>query len=345
MFRFANSTYLYLLILIPVLYIMFRVARYFYKKRITRFGDPEILNKLMPDISFSRPVIKQILFLLALTFLILAIARPQFGTKLQEVKRKGIEIIIALDVSNSMLAEDIKPNRLEKAKQAISKLTERLVNDRIGLIVFGGEAYVQIPITNDYASAKMFLSSITPGIIPVQGTAIGAAIKLAVNSFTEEEGMSRALIIITDGESHDDDAAGMASQAREKGIRVYTIGVGLPKGGPIPISSKSGQKVFLKNKDGQVVVSKLDESMLEKIAANGGGKYIRANNTRLGLNVLFDDIGNMQKKEIKAKVYAEYNDMYQYPLGAALFLIIIEFAILERKNRRFRNVRLFEINK
>lgn len=343
MFRFANPEYLYLLILIPLLLLIFRIGRGLTRRRLKQFGDPDILKNLMPDLSYSRPVVKYLLIMTALIFLILSVARPQFGTKLQEVKRKGIEIIIALDVSNSMLAQDIQPNRLEKAKQSISKLVERLVNDRIGLIVFAGQAYTQIPITNDYASAKMFLSSISTGIVPVQGTAIGSAIKLAMSSFTPQEDMSRVLIIITDGENHEDDAVAMAREAVEKGIKTYTIGVGLAKGSPVPMSGGSGQQDFLKDKDGNVVISKLNEQMLEQIATEGGGKYIRANNTRLGLNALFEDINQLEKKEIEAKVYSEYQDMFQYPAALALLLIIIEFLILDRKNRRLKHIRLFKV--
>ncbi len=344
MFRFANPEYLYLLILVPVLYILWLVGRSISEKRMKRFGDNEILQDLMPETSATRPLLKFILLLFVYIFLILGIARPQFGTKLQQVKRKGIEMIIALDVSNSMLAQDIKPNRLEKAKQSISKLVERLVNDRIGLIVFAGQAYTQIPITSDYVSAKMFLSSISPGIVPVQGTAIGAAIKLAMNSYTPQEDMSKVLIIITDGENHEDNAVAMAQQAAEKGIKIYTIGVGLPKGSPVPLPSKSGQPVFLKDKAGKVVISKLDEKTLEEIAAIGNGKYIRANNTRLGLNALFEDINKLDKKEIDAKIYSEYADIFQYPVGIALMLLIIEFIILDRKNRKLKHIRLFKIN-
>lgn len=343
MFRFANPEYLYLLILIPFLLLIFRIGRGLTRRRLKQFGDPDILKDLMPDLSYSRPVVKFLFLMTALIFLILAVARPQFGTKLQEVKRKGIEIIIALDVSNSMLAQDIQPNRLEKAKQSISKLVERLVNDRIGLIVFAGQAYTQIPITNDYASAKMFLSSISTGIVPVQGTAIGSAINLAMSSFTPQEDMSRVLIIITDGENHEDDAVALAREAAEKGIKTYTIGVGLAKGSPVPMSGGSGQQDFLKDKDGNVVISKLNEQMLEQIATEGGGKYIRANNTRLGLNALFEDINQLEKKEIEAKVYSEYQDMFQYPAALALLLIIIEFLILDRKNRRLKHIRLFKV--
>ena len=345
MFRFAYPEYLYLLILIPVLVIIFRVSLIITRKRMKRFGNPEILSQLMPDISYNRPVVKYMIYIFAFTLLIFAVARPQNGTKLQQVKRKGIEIMIALDVSNSMIAEDIQPNRLEKAKKAISKLVERLVNDRVGLIVFAGQAYTQIPITNDYASAKMFLSTVSPGIVPVQGTAIGAAIKLAMNSFTQQEDMNRAVIIITDGENHEDDPVAMARQAAEKGINVYTIGVGLPKGSPIPIPSSSGQKSFLKDQDGKVVISKLNERMLEEIAAEGNGKYIRANNIRLGLNSLFDDINKIEKKEIEARIYSEYEEMFQYPIAFALFLLFIEFLILDRKNRRLKHIRLFKAEK
>ena len=344
MFRFANPEYLYLLILVPVLYIVWGLGRRIAGKRMDRFGDKEILQELMPDASESRPLVKFIFLLVVYIFLIIGIARPQFGSKLQQVKRKGIEMIIALDVSNSMLVQDIQPNRLEKAKQSISKLVERLVNDRIGLIVFAGQAYTQIPITSDYVSAKMFLASIGPGIVPVQGTAIGAAIKLAMNSYTSQEDMSRVLIIITDGENHEDDALKMAKLAAEKGIKIYTIGVGLAKGSPVPMPSNSGQPVFLKDKDGKVVISKLDEKTLQEIAAVGDGKYIRANNTRLGLNALFEDINKLDKKEIDAKIYSEYADIFQYPLGLALLLLIIEFLILERKNRRLKHIRLFKVN-
>jgi len=343
MFRFANPEYLYLLILIPFLLLIFRIGRGLTRRRLKQFGDPDILKDLMPDLSYSRPVVKFLFLMTALIFLVLAVARPQFGTKLLEVKRKGIEIIIALDVSNSMLAQDIQPNRLEKAKQSISKLVERLVNDRIGLIVFAGQAYTQIPITNDYASAKMFLSAISTGIVPVQGTAIGSAINLAMSSFTPQEDMSRVLIIITDGENHEDDAVALAREAAEKGIKTYTIGVGLAKGSPVPMSGGSGQQDFLKDKDGNVVISKLNEQMLEQIAAEGGGKYIRANNTRLGLNALFEDINQLEKKEIEAKVYSEYQDMFEYPAALALLLIIIEFLILDRKNRRLKHIRLFKV--
>lgn len=345
MFRFGDPKYLWGLVIIPILiaiFIYFRIQR---KKAIREYGNPELLASLMPSSSNSRPVIKFSLFMLALAFLIIGIARPQFGAKLQKIKRQGIELIIALDVSNSMLAEDIQPNRLERAKRAISRLTERLSNDKLGLIVFAGDAYTQIPITTDYLSAKLFLSAITPDVVPKQGTAIGAAIDLARNSFTPESKTSKAIIVITDGENHEDDAVEMAKLAAENEIVVHTIGMGLPQGGPIPVVNAYGQKDFRRDKSGQVVVTRLDENMLQQIAAAGSGKYIRANNTEVGINNIFDEISKMEKSELESKVYSDYNDQFYYFIAIALALIAIEYLILERKNNLLKNFRLFKERK
>jgi Ca-activated chloride channel family protein len=341
MFRFGNPNYLWGLVIIPVLiaiFIYFRIQR---KKAIREFGNPELLTSLMPSASDSRPILKFSILMLALSFLILGIARPQFGAKLQKIKRQGIELIIALDVSNSMMAEDIQPNRLERAKRAISRLTERLSNDKLGLVVFAGDAYTQIPITTDYLSAKLFLSAITPEIVPKQGTAIGAAIDLARNSFTPESKTSKAIIVITDGENHEDDAIEMAKLAAENEIVVHTIGMGLPQGGPIPVVNAYGQKDFRRDKSGQVVVTRLDENMLQQIAAAGNGKYIRANNTEVGINNIFDEISKMEKSELESKVYSDYNDQFYYFIAIALALIALEYLILERKNNLLKNFRLF----
>lgn len=344
MFRFGSPHYLYLLVLIPILialYIYFRIQR---KKAIREFGNPEILESLMPSASKSRPNLKFIILITALAFLIIGIARPQFGAKLQKIKRKGIELVIALDVSNSMLAEDIQPNRLEKAKRAIAKLTERLSNDKIGLIVFAGDAYTQIPITTDYTSAKLFLSSISPDIVPTQGTAIGSAIDLAMKSFTPESETSKAIIVITDGENHEDDAVEMAKLAAENNIVVHTIGMGLPQGGPIPVANAYGQKDFRRDKEGQVIVTKLDEKMLQEIATAGKGTYTRANNTEVGINSVFDEINKMEKSELESRVYSDYNDQFFYFIAIALALVIIEYCVMENKNKLFRNFKLFNKN-
>ena len=276
-FRFAHPVFLYLLFLIPALVLFFIYIRYSRIKDLKSFGNPEVMKSLMPDVSSSRPIWKFVLIILGFMTFVFLISGPQFGSKLQKVKRKGVEIVIALDVSNSMMAEDIKPNRLERSKQAISRLVEKLLNDKIGLIVFAGDAYVQLPITTDYASAKMFLSTINTSVVPVQGTAIGKAIDLAVRSFGPESEASRAIIVITDGENHEDDAVAAAKAANEKGIVVHTIGMGLPQGAPIPVE---GTNSFIKDRQGTVVMTKLDEQKLQEISAAGGGEYFRANNTK-----------------------------------------------------------------
>ena len=341
MFRFGNIENLYLLVIIPVLILLFMILFSLRKKALRRFGNMQVIEPLMPALSFARPVIKFILIVLALTSLIFGIARPQFGSKLREIKREGVEIIIALDVSNSMMAEDIQPNRLERAKQAIAKMVDRLVNDKIGLIVFAGDAYIQIPITTDYVSAKLFLNTISTEIVPKQGTAIGSAIELGMKSFTQQEETSKALIIITDGENHEDDAIEIAKAAVEKGVRVHTIGIGLPKGAPIPVYN-GGQKNYLKDNSGETVISKLDEDMLRKIAVAGEGVYIRSTDTRVGLDKLFDEINKMEKQEMEAKIYSDYDERFQYVFAICLFFLLLEFFILERKNKWLSKIKLFD---
>lgn len=345
MFRFLHPEYLYLLFIIPVALGLFWFAIKLQKKAINRFGNIDTLMQLMPGFSFQRGWLKVIIFSTAITLIIIGLAGPQFGSKLTEVKRKGIELIIALDVSNSMMSQDIQPNRLERAKQAISRLVDKLSNDRLGLIVFAGDAYVQLPITNDYISAKMFLSSIGPGIVPKQGTAIGSAISLAASSFSPQSETSKVIVVLSDGENHEDDPIEAAKKAAEQGIYVYAIGIGSPQGSPIPASSQENETAFLKDKDGNVVVSKLDEETLSKVAVAGNGNYIRATNTQLGLLPLFDDFNKMQKTEMKDKIYSEYDDQFQYLFGIALFLLVLEFIILERKNKWLTKLNLFGVNR
>jgi Ca-activated chloride channel family protein len=310
------------------------------KKALARFGHKEILSVLMPNASSVRPAIKFTVLLFALASTIIAIARPQFGSQLKTVKREGIELIIALDVSNSMLAEDIQPNRLERSKRAISQLVDKLNDDKIGLVVFAGDAYTQLPITADYVSAKLFLNSISPQIVPTQGTAIGAAIELASKSFSPEFPGNKVIIVITDGENHEDDAMGAATSAAEQGIVVHTIGMGLPQGALIPDFS-NGQKGYKKDNKGNTIVTKLDEPMLQRIAQAGKGIYIRANNTQVGLNTLFSEVNKMEKTEMESQIYADYDDKFQYFIALALFLILLDFILLERKNRHLKNLQLF----
>ena len=339
MFRFAHPDLLYLLVVIPLLVVFFVVVRTRKKKAIAEFGNPELLATLMPLQSYKREAAKFVMVLIALFFVILGVAGPQFGSKLQQVKREGVELIIALDVSNSMMAEDIKPSRLAAAKQAISRMTDKLTDDKVGLIVFAGDAYVQLPITTDYSSAKLFLSGISTDIAPIQGTAIGAAIDLASKSFTPETEASKAIIVITDGENHQDDAVAAAKAAREKGIYVHTIGMGLPQGAPIPEKGNPGQ--FMKDGQGNVVISKLDETTLRVIAKAGEGIFVRASNTNVGLNTLLDEINEMDKTLLEEQVFSDYAEKYQYFLLLALLFVLVDFMILERKNKNLLKVNIF----
>ncbi len=342
LFRFANPDYLYLLLLLPAMIALFIINEFRRKKSLKRLGDSFLVGKLIPEISGIRPVIKFLFPLMALSAAVIMLARPQFGSKIEEVKKQGVEVIIALDVSNSMLAEDIQPNRLTRAKQAISKLVDNLDNDKIGLIVFAGDAYTQIPITTDYVSAKMFLSTINPDMVPKQGTAIGAAIDLASRSFTPGEGKSKAIIIITDGENHEDDPVSAAEKASKAGIVIHTIGIGSSDGVPVPVIT-GGRRDYLKAADGSTVITKLDEEILKKIAVSTGGNYIRASNSSIGLDEIFNDIRKMKTGELESTMYTEYNDQFQVFTAIALFFLILEILIMDRKNRSLRNVKLFKI--
>jgi len=343
MFRFGNSEYLYALVIIPVLIILFVAYMYRRKRALRRFGDIPVISQLMPYVSKVRPVLKFIFLLLALTSVIFALADPQFGSRLEKVKRKGVELIIALDVSNSMLAEDIEPSRLGRAKRAISQMVDRLHNDKIGLIVFAGDAYVQVPLTTDYSAVKMYLSSITTDIVPRQGTAIGSAIDLARKSFDPESGLEKALIVITDGENHQGNVVEAASQARKEDITLHAIGMGSRQGAPIPIRKENGQTVYQKDQQNNTVISKLDEGTLQRLASEGTGTYIRANNARSGLNKLFDEISQMTRKEIESKVYTDYEHRFQYLVALALFFLFLDLILLERKNKRLMKFNLFKI--
>jgi Ca-activated chloride channel family protein len=342
LFRFANPDYLYLLLLLPAMIALFIINEFRRKKSLKRLGDSFLVGKLIPEISRIRPVLKFLFPFLALSAAVIMLARPQFGSKIEEVKKQGVEVIIALDVSNSMLAEDIQPNRLTRAKQAISKLVDNLDNDKIGLIVFAGDAYTQIPITTDYVSAKMFLSTISPDMVPKQGTAIGAAIDLASRSFTPGEGKSKAIIIITDGENHEDDPVSAAENASKAGIVIHTIGIGSSDGVPVPLGTGS-RRDYLKDADGATVITKLDEEILKKIAVSTGGNYIRASNSSIGLDEIFNDIRKMKKDELESTMYTEYNDQFQVFTAIALLFLILDFLIMDRKNRSLRNVKLFKI--
>jgi Ca-activated chloride channel homolog len=342
MFRFAHIELLWGLLIIPLLTLVFIFSRYARKRALRRFGHQSTIKELMPFVSQSRPVFKFLLLMLALALFIVGAARPQFGSKLKKIQREGIEIIIALDVSNSMNAEDIQPNRLERAKRAISRMVDRLKDDKIGLIVFAGDAYTQLPITSDYNSAKLFLEAVNTQIVPRQGTAIGAAVQMAVRSFTPGGEANKTIVVITDGENHEDDPVAAAGEAADNGITVHTIGMGLPQGSPIPVL-RNGQTDYMRDNEGNIVITKLDESTLENIAAAGNGIYVKANNAQVGLNALFDEINKMQKEEMETLVYSEYEDQFQYFFAAGLFLLLLEIILLERKNRYLMKIKLFSI--
>jgi Ca-activated chloride channel family protein len=295
----------------------------------------------MPELSRSRPVVKFLIIILCLASAIVMLARPQFGSRIEEVKKKGVEVIIALDVSNSMLAGDIQPNRLERAKQAISRLVDDLDNDRIGLIVFAGDAYTQIPITTDYVSAKMFLSTISPQMVAKQGTAIGSAIRLGMKSFSPGEGKSKTLIIISDGENHEDDPVTAADEAAKAGIVIHTIGIGSTEGVPIPVNT-GPRKDYLKDSKGNVVITRLDENILKQIAVTGGGIYVRASNSNIGLDEIYNEIKKMKKQELESKVFTEYNEQFQIFAFISLVLLLAEYTVMDRKNRKLANIRLWK---
>ena len=334
MLMFANYQYLYLLLLIPVFLLGYAVLRYLRGRRVKALGDPALVEALMPSRSRSKGWVRMGLFCLGFAFFVVGLARPRTGARLAERKTKGAEIIVALDVSNSMLAEDYSHNRLERAKLAISRLTDRLQEDRIGLVIFAGTSFVQLPVTTDYVSAKMFLSSIDTESIPVQGTAIGDAIRLCIKSFSAQSEKSRVIVVISDGENHEDDAVGAARQASEVGIKVYTIGVGSAEGQPIPMDGG-----LLRDKDGEIVVTKLNEQMLRDVAKAGGGAYIHAGGEEFGLNPIIQDIRRMEDEEFGSVVFEEYDEQYMYFFGVALLLFVIQMLIGERKPRR----KLFEV--
>ncbi len=334
MLMFANYQYLYLLLLIPVFLVGYALLRYLRSKRVKALGDPVLVEALMPSRSRSKGWVRMGLFCLAFAFFAVGLARPRTGARLAERKTKGAEIIVALDVSNSMLAQDYSPNRLERAKLAISRLTDRLQEDRIGLVIFAGTSFVQLPVTTDYVSAKMFLGSIDTGSIPVQGTAIGDAIRLCIKSFSAQSEKSRVIVVISDGENHEDDAVGAAKQAAELGIKVYTIGVGSAEGQPIPMDGG-----LLRDKDGEIVVTKLNEQMLRDVAKAGNGAYIHAGGEEFGLNPIVQDIRRMEDEEFGSVVFEEYDEQYMYFFGVALLLFVIQMLIGERKPRR----KLFEV--
>ena len=345
MIRFANSEYLWGLLIIPFFVLLFLMVSNWKKHALIALGDRKVVDSMIPEVSFSRPWVKFILFMVAYSFLILAAADPQIGSKIEEEKKKGADLMILLDVSNSMLSEDMTPNRLESAKQAIDQLVDKLHSDRLGIIVFAGEAYVQLPMTTDYSAAKLFLNTINPGMVPTQGTAIGAAIDMGMKSFDFKDGTGKAMIIITDGENHEDDAVVAAKEAAGKDVMVNVIGMGSANGSPIPIYQNGKQVGFHTDSAGHTVISKLDETMCKEITAAGQGAYVRATNANVGLNIIMDQISKVQRKTYDSKSFKDFEDRFQFLLGFAFALLIVEFFISNRKSIRLAGLKLFDVKR
>lgn len=346
LFRFEHTIYLWaMLAVIPLMLLVFIFIQRWKNKRLKQFANKTVIKRLMPNVSFKLPVVKFVLLSLAFVFLLLGLANLQYGTTMEEAKKEGVDLMIALDVSNSMLAEDLSPNRLERAKRAIYQLIEKLQNDRLGIIVFAGESFVQLPITTDYSSAKLFLETIGTDIVPTQGTAIGSAIDLAMESFDFETTTSKAIIVITDGENHEDDAVQAAQNAVELDVSVHTIGMGSEQGAPLPIYKGGKQVGFRTDNSGNSVVSKLDETMLKQIATAGNGTYVRATNANAGLGIIMNEIGKMEKKEFDSKVFKNYESRFQIFLIIALVLLLVEFFISTRRSGKLDGVNLFEVKK
>lgn len=336
MFRFANPYILYLLLIIPAAIVLFIFAQMRRRRRLERFASSSLLAQLTPSASPARLRTKFVLYSLALVFLILAAARPQVGSKLREEHQKGIEMMLVVDVSNSMLAEDFEPNRLDRTKFAIDRVVESMKQDRIGVVAFAGEAQVQLPITSDYRMARAFARKLSPQMVRTQGTDLGAAIKLATMSFSSQSEGSRVMILITDGENHESDALEAAQAAAEKGIAIYTIGIGTPEGAPVMIGGE-----YLTDENGDMVVSKLDEKMLQEIASTTGGAYVRATKQSIGLKEIVDRLKELDESDLATTRFEAFDEQFQYPLVVALLLLLVEWLILDRRNPLLARFNIF----
>jgi Ca-activated chloride channel homolog len=339
--EFQYPWLLFSLLALPVVLLIWLLMMRWKKRAIERYGDKTIVSRLIADYSPTRNIFKFVMLISAAGFILFALANPRISSKIEKVKKKGVDIVICLDVSNSMRARDIKPDRLERSKMAISKLIDRLDEDQIGMVVFAGRAQTQLPLTPDYAGAKLYLNSISTDIIPTQGTAIGAAIDLAANSFNSKSKTKKVIILITDGENHEDDANAAAEKAAQQGIIIFTVGMGSPAGAPIPMADQGNSTEYKKDADGNTVVTKLNETMLKQIASIGKGTYTLANTNDAGLNGIYDKIGELQKTEYEALDFTDYENLYPYFLAMGILLLIIEVVIFERKSRLTRNIKLF----
>lgn len=340
MFRFANPEYLYLSFLIPVLIIGFIMLNIAKRKSVEKIGKLSSVKKMMPELSLKRSYLKFWITLAAIALGIVILARPQFGTKVEKMDKKGIELVVAIDVSNSMLAQDIKPSRLDKAKQILTRIIDERKDDKVAIVVFAGEAFIQLPMTADNQSAKLFLETINPDLVPVQGTAIGSAINVGMTCFSNNKNIDRAMVLITDGEAHEGNAEKAAQQAADQGVHVNVVGIGSPEGSPIPISATNNN--MKRDNDGNIVITKLNENMCRSIAKAGKGLYTHADNSNRALKELQSELEKLQKGEVDGMVYSAYDEKYQIFAWAMLILLFVEVCIFDKKNRIFRNIRLFK---
>lgn len=338
MFRFESPEYLYLLLLLPVFGALFAYSNYRRKKKIAAFGDSELVAQLMPNHSSFRVSLKYALLLLAFMSGVFLLARPQFGGKYETVKRRGVEVMIALDISNSMMAQDVAPNRLERAKLLVSRLIDKLNTDKVGLIVFAGEAFIQLPMTSDYVSAKMFLGDITPALIGRQGTNIADAVKLSMRSFTGSQSAAKTIVIITDGENHEPGALEAVQEASAQGIQVNVLGIGSPDGTPIPVS---GTDDYMKDRNGNVVVTKLNEDLCKQLAQAGGGIYSYISNNNSAQKAIDGQIEKLSKDDVESKVYTEYNEQFVPIAWAVLLILAVEMFVMNKRNKRIGKIKLF----
>jgi Ca-activated chloride channel homolog len=345
MLRFAHTQLLWALVLIPLLILLFLLVRQWKIKALAAFGDKEIVRRLIPDVSFSRPVLKFVLFITAYALLVIGLADPQIGLQTEDTKTKGADLMILLDVSNSMLSKDFAPDRLDNAKFALDQLISNLQDNRIGIIVFAAKAYVQLPSTTDYSAAKLFLNNINTNIVPVQGTAIGAAIDMGMKSFDFNNGTSKAMVLLTDGENFEDDAVKSATLAQEKGVIVHVIGFGSPQGAPVPIYDNGKLIGYHLDSAGHKVISKLNETICKQIAAAGHGIYLRATSTNSGLGIVMNQVNKMKQKVHDSKQFNDYEDRFQIFLAMAFLLLVTEFFISNRKSLRLRRLNLFDVKK
>ncbi|MDO9260948.1 MAG: VWA domain-containing protein [Flavobacteriaceae bacterium] len=341
MYQIEENIYFYLFLLIPILVIGFMYVSWWKKKVQKHFAEPALLEKLIPEKSTFKPWLKLVFISLGIAFLVISLANPKMGIKLKTIKRQGVDIVFALDVSKSMLAEDIAPNRLEKSKQLISKIIDKLGSDRVGVIVYAGSAYPLLPITTDLASAKMFLQMANPEMVSDQGTAMNEALTKGMTYFDNDEQTNRFLFIVSDGEDHEGNVDQITKQADENGIRIFTIGVGSASGAPIPIKQNGVFVEHKKNQNGEVVITKLDETMLNEIAKEGNGKYILGNNTNQTIDEVEKIITNAEKKEYESKEFSDFKDQFQWFIGLGLLFLVLEALMFEKKTKWIQKLNLF----